>query len=112
MVMEKKRICPRCFHILKGKPKRDEIDVPTGGYTTVNRGNYNYTQAMTKKYHTGKYWCGECRALGELSDFREFRIPKVIRKAINKHSKKLYKKGFDKSVRFSHLTANGVEPIL
>ena len=111
--MEKKRICFRCFHILRGKPKKEEINVQTGNYTTISGyKGAQFTTADTEKHHTGKYWCEECKVLGELSQFREFRIPKGMRKAINKGSKKLYKKGFDKSVRINHLSANGVEPIL
>ena len=109
--MEKKRICPRCFNILKGMPKKDEVSVPSGIASTIKVGNSYQTVQHTTSQHTGKYWCGECRVLSNLADFREFRIPKGMRKSVNKSSKKLYEKGIDKPIRFKHLLDCGLEVI-
>lgn len=102
---EKRYICTRCLHILKGMPKKDKESKPTGVATTIKIGRVYSTYSHTSSHWTGEYWCGECRALGGLEIFLQVLLPIGQRKRINKLIKR---SRLDKALKIQMLFDNGV----
>jgi len=105
---EKKYICPSCFNVFRGKPKKHEINVPTGSYTTTHYGRISSTTADTRKKHTGNYWCGRCRSIYSLESFRQIFIIKGDRKKLNKITSKKKFKWLERTEKVKLIIENGV----
>jgi len=104
---ERQYICGCCLHIFRGMPKKDKISQNTDIATTIKFGEIYTTSPNTSSDWTGNWWCGECRALGDLSIFPQVLIPRNQRKKLNKIVKKVVY--LDIEAKIVLLLENGVD---